>query len=61
MLIAFGDLRTFTEDNFSTSGPPLLFSFFLKISFLEMLIAFGDLRTFTEDNFSTSGPPPLFP
>ena len=41
MLIAFGDSRTFTEGNFSTSGPPLFF-FFLKISLLEMLIAFGN-------------------
>ena len=36
------DSRTFTEGNFSTSGP--LFLFFLKISLLEMLIAFGNAQ-----------------
>ena len=39
MSIAFGDSRTFTEDNFSTFVSS---AFFLKISLLEMLIAFGN-------------------
>ena len=52
MLIAFGDSKTFTEGNFSTSGPPLFSSkfHFLRCSLIPPLPSFTGSTIFTSSH-----------